>query len=116
MSRRPIIRTRPTRRRKTKSGPRQLLLLVVAIAIVWGVGYVYDDQAGTDGANPSAGSESAGSESAPTGPIAVPAPALSSSESLALVSALPDAVYTDDGSYSGNREKIGRASCRERVF
>ena len=101
MSRRPTTRTRPTRRLKAKAGPRQLLLLVLAIAIVWGVGYVYDGSAGTD-----AGSESTGSEPAPTTPIVVPAPALSSSESLALLAALPDAVYTDDGSYSGNREAL----------
>jgi hypothetical protein len=95
MSRRPSVRRR-SRRQRT---PRYLLLLLVAAALVWGVTQY-------TAASPGEGGETDQAAPAPAAPVQVPPPALTPGESLALVAALPDAVYTDDGSYAGNREEL----------
>lgn len=102
MSRRPSVRPRSTRSRSRISGPRYLVTLIVAIAIVWGVGHFATDQsAGSPTAEPS------GQSSTPVNaPVPVPPSALTPAQALALVTGLPDAVYTDDGSYAGNREEL----------
>ena len=101
MSRRQTQRSPFPRRRGIRGqSPRLLLILVVLGAIIAGVGYF------------SAGGQPLGQPSAPVtappsvAPVLVPPAGLSSSEALALLAALPDAVYTDDGSYSGNREEL----------
>jgi hypothetical protein len=91
MSRRPSVR----RRRP----PRYLALLLVTAALVWGVSQY-------TAAFPGEGGETDQAAPAPAAPVQVPPPALTPGESLALVAALPDAVYTDDGSYAGNREEL----------
>jgi hypothetical protein len=98
MSRRQPYRSRSTRTRR----PVLLLLVILAGAVVAGVGYVSSGvpQAWT-GAQPTALPTAQ-----PTAQPVVPATALSSAEALALVAALPDAVYTDNGSYAGNREEL----------
>ncbi|WEO78912.1 HNH endonuclease family protein [Cryobacterium sp. SO2] len=80
---------------------RRLLILIVVGAVIAGVGYFSTDTF-TDTAAPTA--PATGQTS--TAPIPVPASTLTSAEALALLAALPDAVYTDDGSYSGNRESL----------
>ncbi|MET0956365.1 MAG: hypothetical protein ABWY68_10480, partial [Cryobacterium sp.] len=116
MSRRPTTLLRSTAR--TRRSRPLLLLVVVAIALVSGVGYLSGER-GTTGQG-STGQDSTGQDSAGQGstgqdaaadgdiaaPPAVPASALTSAEALALLAALPDAVYTDDGSYAGNREEL----------
>ncbi|MGY4856540.1 HNH endonuclease family protein [Cryobacterium sp. AP23] len=98
MSRRPPVRTRSTARRN----PRYLFALVVIAALVWGVGQVAAARTADPAATPPAASPAA----LPTVPGEVPDAELPSAEALALVAALPDAVYTDDGSYAGNREEL----------
>jgi len=120
VSRRPYLsrsRVRGTPRSARRKPPRPLLLLVVAIAVVCGVAYTLSTGSGPlsgdQGSAPSTVQSSAPTAIATApGPI-VPAPVvpsqpagLSSAEALALLAALPDAVYTDDGSYSGNREEL----------
>jgi hypothetical protein len=95
MSRRPSVRRRSTRRRN----PPYLFLLLVAAGLVWGLNHYTTGSPGGQG-------EPGQAAPAPTEPLQVPPPALSPAESLALVAGLPDAVYTDDGSYAGNREEL----------
>jgi hypothetical protein len=70
---------------------------------VWAVGQFASDQPA--GTVPSATAPDASAPDA-SAPVQVPPSVLTPAEALALVSALPDAVYTDDGSYAGNREEL----------
>ncbi|WP_181397239.1 HNH endonuclease family protein [Cryobacterium arcticum] len=101
MSRRPTARPRSTTR--TRRTRPLLLLVVVAIALVSGVGYLSGEWGDTDSSGTGQDSSVDGGTAVPP---AVPASTLSSAEALALLAALPDAVYTDDGSYAGNREEL----------
>jgi hypothetical protein len=98
MSRRPPNRARSIRKRR----PVLLILVILAGAMVAGVGYFSPDMPGEwPGAQPTGAQPTDGAP-----PVGAPATALSSAEALALVAALPDAVYTDNGSYAGNREEL----------
>ncbi|TFC07067.1 HNH endonuclease [Cryobacterium adonitolivorans] len=85
-----------------RKGPRSLLVLVLAVAIVWGIGYFSTSQSDA----PPAAQTPASPTAVPAAPVPVPASGLTSAEALALVGALPDAVYADNGSYAGNREEL----------
>ena len=100
MSRRPTSRPRSTTR--TRRSRPLLVLVVVAIALVSGVGYLSAERGPTSQDSSADG----GTAVPPAVPPAVPASALSSTEALALLATLPEAVYTDDGSYAGNREEL----------
>ena len=100
MSRRPTTRPRSTTR--TRRSRPLLVLVVVAIALVSGVGYLSAERGPTSQDSSADG----GTAVPPAVPPAVPASALSSTEALALLATLPEAVYTDDGSYAGNREEL----------
>jgi len=125
MSRRPTVSpriSRPRRRpRWSRRTPNLLITLVVAIAIAWAVGYVSTGQAaptiGWDTAAPQTtapptGGGPASGTTAPASTAPAPAapansaPTYSGTEALALVAALPDAVWNDDGSYAGNRTAL----------
>ena len=108
MSRRPSVRPRSTRSRSRRriSGPRYLITLIVALAIVWGVGHFATDRSTEPSTDPGAVPPTAQPSGVATAPVQVPSSALTPAEALALVTALPDAVYTDDGSYAGNREEL----------
>lgn len=85
-----------------------LLILVVVGAIVAGVGYFSTDErdgqaTAQQSAQPTA-QDPALPDASPLAPV--PASGLTSAEALALVAGLPDAVYTDNGSYAGNREEL----------
>jgi hypothetical protein len=110
MSRRPTFRT-GTARRSTRRNPPALLLVVLAMAVAAGAGYfsLGPGAVPAPGAGAPAAAPAASPEESPAGPSPVApasAPGLSSTEALALVAALPDAEYNDDGSYAGNREAL----------
>jgi hypothetical protein len=121
MSRRPTVpssrtpRSGPAQARRRR-GPGYLVAVLVALALVWGVGQVdfgqsSADQSGADqsGAGQS-GADQSGADQSVGVEVPVPPTALSAAEALALLGALPDAVYSDDGGYAGNREELfGRA-------
>jgi hypothetical protein len=118
MSRRPPVRYRSTRSSRPggagrRRGPGYVVTVLVAIALVWGAGQlaVGGIGEGQDRVPPAAQSTAPVPAPAPVPePVPVPAPALSGAEALALLGALPDAGYTDDGGYAGNREELfGRA-------
>ena len=104
MTRRQPYRSRSTRKRH----PVLLLIVILAAATVAGVNYFSGSSPGEwPGAQPGSQPTAQPAEGTPpvAGPV-VPATGLSSAEALVLVAALPDAVYTDDGSYAGNREEL----------
>ncbi|TFC59247.1 HNH endonuclease family protein [Cryobacterium sp. TMB1-7] len=99
--RRPNPSLFPRRRGTRGQSPRLLLILLVIGGIVAGVSYFSTDLADrpTTQATVPPGASS-------TAPMPVPPSGLTSAEALVLVAALPDAVYTDNGSYAGNREEL----------
>jgi hypothetical protein len=118
MSRRPPVSARSTRNpwpggAGRRRGPGYVITVLAAIALIWGAGHLAADGFAT-GQNPvPPAAQTAAPVPVPMPmpmPMPVPPPALSGAEALALLGALPDAVYTDDGGYAGNREDLfGRA-------
>ncbi|WP_130177396.1 HNH endonuclease family protein [Cryobacterium sp. SO1] len=104
MSRRQPYRSRSTRTRR----PVLLIIVILAGALVAGVGYFSPGSSGVpSGPQPTAKpAEGTPLGDPPGDPVAVPAAGLASVEALALVAALPDAVYADNGSYAGNRQEL----------
>ncbi|WP_308287463.1 HNH endonuclease family protein [Cryobacterium sp. 1639] len=102
MSRRSTTRSSRSRRRGLHGqSPRLLLSLFLVAFVVAGVTSLTNGQAGQ-----LAPQQDTAQGTAPVTPVPVPQSALTSTEALALVAALPDAVYTDNGSYAGNREEL----------
>jgi hypothetical protein len=112
MSRRPSIRRQSTRgswpgRAGRRRGPGYAIAVLIAIALVWGAGHLAVDGFGTGRDRVPPATQSTAPVPAPA---PGPAPALTGAEALALLGTLPDAGYTDDGGYAGNREELfGRA-------
>jgi hypothetical protein len=94
----------PRRRGSRGQSPRLLLILVVLGAVIAGVGYF--STGGQPLGQPTVPAQPNAQPTAQSSTAPVPPTDLSGAEALALLAALPDAVYTDDGSYSGNREEL----------